>query len=65
MKAKNKVNEQKYLAFYLGKVEPKIQELIAAPTKSARAEIQKEIITIIEDAGFSQESVRFKAIFNL
>ncbi|MEY2373785.1 hypothetical protein [Lysinibacillus capsici] len=54
-----------YVNFHMMKVEPKIQELIAAGTKKARAKIQREIINIIKDAGYHNEAIRMIAMFNL
>lgn len=57
--------KQQYLTFHLINVEPKIQEIIAAQTKKERRKIQREIITIIQDAGYNREAIQMKAMFNL
>jgi len=65
---KTKIDEnniEEYLIFSLRNVEPKIKELIAAPTKKNRAKIQREIISIIKDAGYSDEASQMIAMFNL
>lgn len=58
-------NLEQYLIFSLRNVEPKIKELVAAQTKKDRAKIQREIISIIKDAGYRNEALKMTAMFNL
>ncbi len=59
------VSSQDYLTFHLINVEPKMQELVAAETKKARAKLQREIVAIIKNAGYHREATQMKAMFNL
>lgn len=54
-----------YLTFHLTNVEPKIQEIFFAETKKERRRIQREIVAIIKDAGYTLEATQMKAMFNL
>lgn len=56
---------EEYITFHLINVEPKIQELVAAETKKARAKLQREILAIIKNAGYHREAMQMKAMFNL
>lgn len=56
---------QKYMIFHLENVEPKIQELVATPTKEGRRNLQMEIVKIIELAGYTNEAKEMTAMFNL
>ena len=56
---------QNYTKLHLEKVEPKIKELIAASTKEERAAIQKLIVKVIEEAGYTHEASEMSAMFNL
>ena len=60
---KNK--EAAHLATLLAKLEPKLEELMVAPTKEAREKLQRDIIALTEKAGYHQEVLQFKAMFNL
>ncbi|MBQ0140180.1 MAG: hypothetical protein KBT36_12910 [Kurthia sp.] len=56
---------QKYTKFHLEEVEPKIKQLISAPTKKERKAIQEQIVKVIEENGYTHESSAMAAMFNL
>lgn len=62
-KAQNKIPAD--LAILLKKLEPMMNELMAAPTKEIRRKLQREIITLTQEAGYHDEVLKLKAMFNV
>lgn len=54
-----------HLELLLAKLEPKMSQLMTATTEETRKKLQKEIITLTQKAGYHEEVLRLKTMFNV